>query len=123
MRLFVLFMMLLLILPMAFARDLRVEQARFMDDVVMAGTDIVANVVLENDNLDDADNYKVSIFMPELGIRASTGIENFEIGDQVSRRVVANVPLNVMPGLYTVRIVASGDDGSRRVVHRFVYIN
>ena len=82
---------------------------------------LFASVNLVKEKSAEIDNARVRLFIPELGLFGKS--RKFDIDKRrTSRFVYMDVPNDVKPGYYMVRIVVSGDNFNKRVKHRWVYI-
>ncbi len=117
MRLRPLFIVLLLIFSLSTLasamnpRVLFVERIRFPDgDTVHAGDSM--RIILEVENEGDSRLYGTSVFaaIPELGIYKRQGRVDMARGDVNKREVILDIPKDVKPGAYLLRVFVSDDN-------------
>ncbi|RLE41991.1 hypothetical protein DRJ48_04485, partial [Candidatus Woesearchaeota archaeon] len=97
-------------------QHIRLDRVRLSKTRVKPGEEVMVTVTVESDGNMPASKSKVTVSMPELGIRVGT--PRFKISNnQVTKRLLIRVPYYAQPGLYPVRVVVS-NDYTRRVVFR-----
>ena len=117
-------MFLILVGPVsAFQKEnLKFRNARFIEDYVIGGDELVILLKIGNSNTKRLRDLKVTILIPELAVRRSTGNLDVKANREVTRRLVLDLPRNTRSGWYDARITISNDK-VRRVIHRDVYIS
>ena len=89
------------------------ERARSNDELYI-------NVELDNDHEYDLEDARITIEIPELGIKQKSSAFDLRTGQEKSQSIT--VPLwNVPDGWYDVRIIVQ-DDNLKRVKHRELLI-
>ena len=79
-------------------------------------------ITFENDGKKDLDNTKIIVSIPELGARAAAiGPLDLNVGRQVTRFVLLELPDDIVPGTYSVRLQVYHEN-RQRVVHREIEI-
>jgi len=98
-------------------QTLQIERIR-SPDYVQAGDLLDVTVDVENIGEKELKHMKLTVVVPELGLRKRVGM--FELGqnDDTTRRAFIEIPSWAPPGEYTVRITISDDARTRRVRHR-----
>ncbi len=86
--------------------------------VIIPDGQLIVRVSIDNNLGRDFENGKVTVVIPELGVRAARNVD--EIGNRDTKTVLLDLPEGAH-GDYYVRIVVN-DDGVRRVKHRLVTI-
>jgi len=76
---------------------------------------------IENDGTEKLENVKVVVSIPELGIRSARGPVDVSSGGLFSKRVLLDIPDDVAPGYYPVRITI-GNGEELRVKYREIFI-
>jgi hypothetical protein len=85
------------------------------------GSQMRVTVEVEN-NLDyTLEDVKLQVSVDELTLRETDKIGDLEDGENAAARVVMDLPYDIAPGLYDLRIVVSNDD-IRRVKYRQILI-
>lgn len=80
---------------------------------------------LDLENVGDADinRMRITVSVPELGIRSRVGPFDLEQGDYYTRSLYMEVPSYVQPGAYLARITFSSTEGGfREVKHRYLFV-
>ncbi len=88
--------------------------------VVIDELPLVSSVSVDNDRALDFNNGKVIIYIPELGARASKKL-SVDDGSRDTKQVLLNLPTNVPPGDYWVRVIVTNEDVTR-IRHRLITI-
>ncbi len=101
--------------------NIRLRGISFDTDAVGAGESLIAKVNIENIGNDDLEDVSLTLFIEELGIWSRTTGIDVDEGDTEKKTVVLDIPYDVEPGYYDVRIVVSNDE-MKRIVHRDVKI-
>jgi PKD repeat protein len=91
------------------------------NDVVEAGDVLEISVDVENIGNSRLNDVSMTVFIPELGIWQRTTAEDIRTGDDETFTVGLDIPADVEPGIYDVRITVSNDDYNR-VKHRDIVI-
>jgi len=79
------------------------------------------HVNVNNHGTNDLDDLSVSMLIYDLGIILKTNSFDLNDGNTAGKFVFWDVPSNVAPGNYLVRITASNDD-VRKVRHRIITV-
>ncbi|NQV09465.1 hypothetical protein HQ529_06465 [Candidatus Woesearchaeota archaeon] len=108
-------------LVMALPKSMNVAKLRFLDEQISVGDELIASFNLENDDLPNMKNVKVTVLIYDLNLRKRVGPFDLNRNKEVTRKVLIDVPSDTDPGYYAARVTVSNDD-YRRVKHRFVYI-
>ncbi|GAF88734.1 unnamed protein product, partial [marine sediment metagenome] len=99
------------------SKDLKIGSIRIPDNID-AGGDLSVSINLGNDYMEELKDIKVTVVIPELGLRKQVG--PFDLDDE-SKKLVLEIPEYVNSGEYVARIVISNDK-IRRVKHRIVVV-
>ena len=91
------------------------------NDVVQAGDVLEAFVNIENIGQSRLENIALTIVIPDLGLVATSTAEDIRTGDADEFSVALDIPEDVEPGVYDVRIIVSNDE-MKRVKHRDIVI-
>ncbi len=84
-----------------------------------AGDLVPITISFRNNGDSKLENLKAAVKIQDLGIRASVGPLDLQIGKRISKTILVELPEDVQPGTYYVRITI--DSGSlHRIVHRDV---
>ena len=89
--------------------------------VASAGDDVVLSIRAHNRVLGGLDDLRVTILIPELGIKQKTSSFDMSYNKRESADMLINLPENAFPGEYVVKIVLSGE-GERSVLYRWITI-
>ncbi|MEE9525439.1 MAG: PKD domain-containing protein, partial [Candidatus Woesearchaeota archaeon] len=87
------------------------------DDHLRAGETAILLTHVENIGDEDLEDFKVTAVVQELAIRAVVGPFDLDDGDEESKHLYLEIPGNVSPGNYDIRITYSNDN-ARRVIYR-----
>ncbi|MFA6888748.1 MAG: PKD domain-containing protein, partial [Candidatus Woesearchaeota archaeon] len=101
--------------------NIQLTGVSFADDIVGAGESLVGKINIENIGAQDLEDISVTLFMEELGIWAKTTGIDVDEGDTTEKTVILDIPYDVEPGYYDVRIVVSNDE-MKRVIYRDIEI-
>lgn len=82
-------------------------------EFAQAGDTLELNFQLNNNRDIDLEDVKITATVPEWGIRRSVGPFDIDEDDSVTRSIVFDIPDDITPGEYDIRITASND----RLVH------
>lgn len=83
---------------------------------VMAGAGFVAKVRLENTGQKTEEDIKVTVGLPELGVKASEYIDKIKTGDEKdSEEIFIRLPKCAEPGEYVVAIEAIYNNGHNKI--------
>lgn len=93
----------------------------YWDQEVTAGDYLEVNVNVNNQGEEDLKAVKVTIVVPELGLRKRVSLEKIESDDEDTLRTLLEVPEDTPAGEYLVRITTSNDQ-VRTVKHRYIEI-
>jgi uncharacterized membrane protein len=96
-----------------------VDHEQFIQPSVVG--DIVARVNVENLGNIDLEDVKVTVSVPELGLRRSVGPFKIDADDVAIRRFVLDLFDDVYPGEYYVKITAEDKD-HRKTKYRLVQV-
>ena len=89
--------------------------------VIIEDAPIISTLVtIKNLDVNDFNNGKIVVIIPELGLRASHNV-NINDGSSKTVRVIIDLPFDVPSGDYYVRIVVSNEN-HKRVKHRLITI-
>ncbi len=84
-----------------------------------AGDLVPITISFRNNGDSKLENLKAAVKIQDLGVRASVGPLDLSIGKRISKTIMVELPEDVQPGTYYVRITI--DSGSlHRIVHRDV---
>lgn len=88
--------------------------------VIIEELPLISSVSVDNNRALDFNNGKVIVYIPELGARAS---KKLSVGDgsRDTKQVLLDLPANVPPGDYWVRVVVTNEDVTR-IRHRLITI-
>ncbi len=86
-----------------------------------AGDAVPVTISFKNNGDKKLENLKAAVVIQDLGIRASVGPLDLPVGKRATRTLYVQLPEDVQPGTYYVRITI--DSGSvHRVVHRDIEV-
>ena len=102
--------------------NIKMDSISFADDSVDAGDILETSISIENIGEDRLDDVSVTISIPELGIWVTTAADDIRDGQTDKRTIALEIPADVAPGVYDVRIIVSNDD-MKRIKHRDITIN
>jgi methionine-rich copper-binding protein CopC len=106
-------------------QHLMVEKIRLpFDESVAAGETAVFTFHLNNDGDFDNDDIKITATIIEIpNARKTTGPFRLDKGEEITKQLAIDIPEDVEPGTYTLKMVATGDDGQiKRIKYRFLRI-
>jgi len=69
----------------------------------------------------EIEGLKATVVSQELGVRASVGMDDLDVGQAMTRRMLLEIPYDAEPGEYPVRITLSSDK-FKRIVYRDVVV-
>ena len=101
--------------------NIRLDEVDLANDVVQAGDVLEAFVNIENIGQSRLENIALTIVIPDLGLVATSTAEDIRTGDADEFSVALDIPEDVPPGVYDVRIIVSNDE-MKRVKHRDIVI-
>jgi uncharacterized membrane protein len=102
--------------------DLRIDRIVIDNDYNIGETDdVVARVSLQNIGDMDLEDVRVTVTIPELGVRRSAGPFDLDKDDGVVRRLILEMAEDVPAGEYYVKIEARNKD-YRRTKYRLVTV-
>ncbi len=101
--------------------EAKVDRINIPEEYVKGGEDLMTGVNVKNIGDFDIEQLKATIFIPELGVRRQSGHIDVDMEDEVTEWILAEIPEDVMPGDYDVRIVISNDH-IKRVKHRVITV-
>lgn len=105
------------------SKALKIDNLRIINEYARAGEDISLAIRLQNNRNDDMNDVRVTIVLPEIGIRKRIGPFDLSDDDEINKQIHLTLPDDVMPGEYVAKITISGNDGKiRRVKHRYVTV-
>ena len=87
----------------------------------VAGIPVEFTIGFENKGSFTLDDFQATVVSQELGLRASVGNEGLGLGETRVHRLLLDLPRDVFPGNYPVRITLSSDK-FKRVIYRDVQI-
>lgn len=88
----------------------------------LAGDQVPLRITFENDGTKNLDNTKVIATIPDLGgVRATVGPFDLNRGRTMTKTLVLELPEDVQPGTYAVRLQIYSET-AQRIVHREVEI-
>lgn len=100
---------------------LKFSQLNLLSEIVSAGDNAQLAVTLLNDGKKDLEDLKITTLIYDLGLRKSTTTFDLDRNDKVYKQLLLEIPADVEPGEYELRIVASNGEVTR-VVHRFIEV-
>ena len=112
----------LFIITVAKARNsVQLMNVHVTPEEVTSGDVLSVNVVLDNKGNVDLENAKITVIMPELGIKRSS--KSFDIDAGTSKRGIVRValPYDVQPGEYLVK-VSVNNDRYHETAYRYVIV-
>jgi hypothetical protein len=101
--------------------DLTLSRIIIESDPVVPYQDIVTRVNVDNIGNIDLENVKITVVVPELGLRRSVGPFDVNVDDVAIRRVVLDLFEEVQPGEYYVKITAE-DKNHRKSKYRLITV-
>jgi uncharacterized membrane protein len=102
--------------------DLRINRVVIDNEYNVGETrDVVARVNLENLGNANLEDVKLTITVPELGLRRSVGPFSIDEDERVLRNVVLEMVEHVQPGEYYVKIEARSGD-LRKTKYRLITV-
>ncbi len=101
-------------------REATFDRLRVVMDTVRVGSEVVVSAELANQGAVRED-LRLTVIIPELGLRRSVGPFALSRGDHVQKTVTLALPDDVPPGTYDVRVTISGN-GIFHVRHRVVTV-
>ncbi|HIG96141.1 TPA: PKD domain-containing protein [Candidatus Woesearchaeota archaeon] len=108
------------------ARDLFIRRLTVLGDLgldeVTAGDVAVVSFNLENEGFTELNDLKVTASIPELGVQRSAKVWKLGVGEVEDKEVFLEIPPDVDPGLYELRITVTNPN-IRRVIYRDLYVS
>ncbi|MEK6868569.1 MAG: immunoglobulin-like domain-containing protein, partial [Nanoarchaeota archaeon] len=101
--------------------NIKVDGVSLGSDVIEAGETLEAYINVENIGDNRLRDLAITISIPELGIWITSTADDVRSGDEEEFAIGLDIPDDVAPGVYDVRIVISTDD-MKRIKHRDVEI-
>ncbi len=101
--------------------NIKLDDISLASDVVEAGDVLEAFVNIENIGQSRLEGISLTIVIPDLGLVATSTAEDIRTGDADEFSVALDIPEDVPPGVYDVRIIVSNDE-MKRVKHRDIVI-
>lgn len=96
--------------------DLKIVDAIFTPNNVMAGRALLSVIRIENFGEKDENDVKVTVRLPELGIGASDYIEEIEFDEEEeTEELFIKIPKCAKPGVYDAQIIVQYNNGFSRV--------
>jgi hypothetical protein len=86
-----------------------------------AGTVLALRITFENDGNKDMDNTKVLVMIPDIQARDTIGPFDLDTGEQMTKTLFLEIPEDVEPGTYPVRLFIHNLQ-DKRIVHREIEI-
>ncbi|MFH2028260.1 MAG: C1 family peptidase [Nanoarchaeota archaeon] len=99
----------------------KVGSARIVNEIAGVGDYIESRLSLKNSGDKGLDDVKVTIVIPELGVRSRIGPFDLNEGEELTRAILAEIPEHTQPGEYVVRMTISNDQ-TIRVRHRILIV-
>lgn len=103
-------------------RIFRVDRITTINEYLSPGEDVELYINFKNEDNYDLKHVKVTSVISELGVRQTVGPFKLEKGDEVTKRLVLEIPQNVAPGEYNIRTTISNYNGIKRIKYRTVII-
>ncbi|MDP7324438.1 MAG: hypothetical protein QF632_06770, partial [Candidatus Woesearchaeota archaeon] len=102
--------------------EFKIERLRLSNEVLQPGDTLVTATNIKNVGDKSTKTGKVTVVIPELGLRKRIG--PFKVGkdDDILKQVALELPKDTPPGEYVVRITVSSQK-ERRVKHRFIRVD
>jgi len=91
------------------AADVQIMSARLTPEVVVPGQLASVSVGVDNNGDKDLEDLHVSVSIPELGVRRSSGSFDLDAGERRDRQFTFVVPEYLESGVYLVKITLSND--------------
>lgn len=102
-------------------REAAFDRLRVVMDTIQVGSDVVVSTELSNSGSAPLGDVRLTVIIPELGLRRSVGPFAISRGDHVQKMVTLALPDDVPPGTYDIRVTISGN-GVFHVRHRVVTV-
>lgn len=83
------------------------------NEVVYGGDELLLRLTMENTGHEELEDVRVSIAIPDLGVRRSDGSFDLSIGESETATVRLDIPWYAEPDMYTVHIRVGNDDVQR----------
>jgi hypothetical protein len=94
-----------------------IDSLKILNEYVKPGEDLEISLKLGNDGNKVLKRGKITAVVDDLGLIAKSNQFDIKPGETVNKRLLLNIPYDVKPGKYEVRVTISNDE-SRRVKYR-----
>ncbi len=90
-------------------------------DELKAGDDLLALITFTNKDIYNMDHTRITLTIQDLDLRNRIGPFRVDAGDSITQMVPLEIPYDVEPGVYTLR-VSVANDGITRIKYRDIFI-
>lgn len=105
------------------ARAMKIDSLQILNEYAKPGEDIGTLVRIQNNRNDDLEDVRITIIIPELGIRKRVGPFDIDDNDAIDKEIYLTLPDDVEPGDYIVKIITTNSNQDmRRVKHRYITV-
>lgn len=105
------------------SRAMKIDSLQILNEYVKPGEDIGTIVRIQNNRNDDLDDVRITIIIPELGIRKRVGPFDIDDNDAIDKEIYLTLPDDVEPGDYIIKIITTNSNQDfRRVKHRYITV-
>ena len=105
------------------SRAMKIDSLQMLNEYAKPGEDIGTIVRIQNNRNDDLEDVRITIMIPELGIRKRVGPFDIDDNDAIDKEIYLTLPDDVEPGDYIVKIITTNSNQDiRRVKHRYITI-
>ena len=103
------------------SRAIKIDSLQILNEYAKPGEDIGTHIRIENNHNADLDYVRITMIIPELGIRKRVG--PFDIDGDIDKEIHLTLPDDVEPGDYIVKIITTNNNQDfRRVKHRYITV-
>lgn len=105
------------------SRAMKIDSLQILNEYAKPGEDIGTHVRIQNNRNADLDNVRITIIIPEIGVRKRVGPFDIDDNDAIDKEIYLTLPDDVEPGDYIVKIITTNSNQDfRRVKHRYITV-
>ncbi len=105
------------------SRAMKIDSLQILNEYAKPGEDIGTHVRIQNNRNDDLDDVRITIIIPEIGVRKRVGPFDIDDNDAIDKEIYLTLPDDVEPGDYIVKIITTNSNQDfRRVKHRYITV-
>ena len=103
-------------------RMIHVDRLRTIGEYFRAGDQVQVFVNFKNDDNYDMKHVKVTSLISELGVRKAVGPFKLDRDEEITRKILLELPADTAPGVYNIRTTISNYGGIKRIKYRTIIV-